>query len=124
VKLSARIMIVEDREMISQTINDMLTMNGYSVCGIAEDGKGAIEKFNEELPDRVLLDLLLPDMNGIDVAKEVLKVRKEAVMVAITAATKEGIMDDCRKAGIRYFIRKPFRMKELLSTIEEALSKG
>jgi two-component system, chemotaxis family, chemotaxis protein CheY len=117
-----KILVVEDREMISQALSDMLTLSGYSVVGVAEDGKSAIQEFKERSPDVVLLDLLLPDMNGIDVARELLKIDGSAKLVAITAATKEGIMDDCRRAGIRYFIRKPFRMKELLSTIEEVLS--
>ncbi len=121
-KVPGKILVVEDREMISQALSDMLTLSGYSVVGVAEDGKSAIQEFKERSPDVVLLDLLLPDMNGIDVAKELLKIDGAAKLVAITAATKEGIMDDCRNAGIRYFIRKPFRMKELLSTIEEVLS--
>jgi len=115
------ILIVEDREMISNAMKEILTVSGYDVPAVASDGKEAIELYAEIGPDLVLMDLLLPDMNGIDAARTILEGDPRAKLVAITAATKESIVEDCRKAGFRGFVRKPFRMKELLNIIESAL---
>ena len=120
--MSAKVMIVEDRDMISQAISDMLTMSGYDVVATVEDGRSAIETYFVSKPDIVLMDLLLPDMSGLDATRQILELDPQAKLIAITAVTKEGIQGECEAAGLRKLVRKPFRMKELLSTIEEVLS--
>lgn len=118
----ARVMIVEDRDMISRAITDMLTMSGYEVVASVEDGGSAIETYTALKPDIVLMDLLLPDMSGLDATRRILEWDPKAKVIAITATTKEGIREECEAAGLKKLIRKPFRMKELLSTIEDVLS--
>jgi two-component system chemotaxis response regulator CheY len=119
--VTAKVMIVEDRDIISQAIADMLAMSGYEVVASVEDGKSAIEAYASMKPDLVLMDLLLPDMSGIDVSRRILKMDPDAKLIAITATTKEGIREECKDAGLKKLIRKPFRMKELLSTIQDVL---
>jgi CheY-like chemotaxis protein len=114
-------MIVEDRDIISQAIADMLALSGYEVAVSVEDGKSAIEAYVSQKPDIVLMDLLLPDMSGIEASRKILEMDPQAKLIAITATTKEGISEECERAGLRKLIRKPFRMKELLSTIQEVL---
>jgi two-component system chemotaxis response regulator CheY len=120
--MSVKVMVVEDRDIISQAITDMLTISGYEVVATVEDGKSAIETYEATRPDVVLMDLLLPDMSGIDVSKRILELDPDARLIAITAATKEGIQEECEAAGLKKLIRKPFRMKELLMTIEDVIS--
>ena len=119
--MTAKILVVEDREMISKAISDMLTLNGYTVCALAENGKEALDAYKKRSPDIVLLDLLLPDMSGLEVAQEMITLNKDVSIVAITALTKKDLQEECTKVGIDHIVRKPFRMKELLSTIEEVL---
>jgi len=116
------ILIVEDREMISDALKEILTVSGYEVPAVASDGKEAIAIYKEIRPDLVLMDLLLPDMNGIDAAAAILEMDPKARFVAITAATKETVVEDCKRAGFKGLVRKPFRMKELLEIIETALT--
>jgi two-component system chemotaxis response regulator CheY len=120
--MTAKVMIVEDRDIISQAIADMLSMSGYEVVASVEDGKSAIEAYSSMKPDIVLMDLLLPDMSGIDVSRRILKMDPHAKLIAITAITKEGIREECESAGLKKLIQKPFRMKELLSTIQDVLT--
>ncbi|MGA1872856.1 MAG: response regulator [Thermoplasmatota archaeon] len=118
------VMIVEDREMISDAIREMLLVSGYEVSGIASGGKEALEKYPAIRPDIVLMDLLLPDISGLEVAREILRIDPAATFLAITAVTKDGLIEECMEAGFKGLIRKPFRMKELLSSIESALGNG
>ena len=68
------------------------------------------------------MDLLLPDMSGLEATRRIMELDPQAKLIAITAVTKEDIWEECEAAGMKKLIRKPFRMKELLSTIEEVLS--
>jgi two-component system chemotaxis response regulator CheY len=120
--MKASVMIVEDREIISKAIADMLSISGYEVLAVVEDGKGAVASYGSLDPDIVLMDLLLPDMSGIDASRRILEMDPKAKLIAITATTKEGVQEECEAAGLKRLIRKPFRMKELLSTIEDVLS--
>ena len=115
------ILIVEDREMISSAIKDLLLVNGYEVSAIASDGKEAIALYESTKPDLVLMDLLLPDMNGLEAAKKILQDHPDARFLAITAVTNESMFEECIRAGFKGLIKKPFRMKELLEVIGSAL---
>ena len=116
-----RIMIVEDRNSISEIMRDILLSNDYKVIGPAETGQEAIEMYLEFKPDLVLMDILLPDMSGIEATKGIIKKEPDAKIIAITALPREGIMEDCIKAGCRGFIVKPFRVTELIGQIEEVM---
>lgn len=120
--MPVKVMIVEDRDIISHAITEMLTLSGYEVVATFEDGRSAIENYPLSNPDVVLMDLLLPDMSGLDATRRILELDPQAKLIAITAATKEGLKEECEAAGLKKLIRKPFRMKELLSTIEEVIS--
>lgn len=113
------IMVVEDRDAIAEVLRDMLIVNGFSVVALATTGKEALEMFSRERPCIVLMDLLLPDMNGLEVTSKLLEMDPTVKVIAITALSRDGLMEDALKAGCVRFIAKPFRMKELISTIEE-----
>lgn len=112
-------MVVEDREPIAEVLRDMLTANGFSVVALATTGKEAMEKFSEERPGIVLMDLLLPDMNGLEVTERLIEMDPSVRVIAITALSRDGLIEDALKAGCIRFIAKPFRMKELVGTIRE-----
>ncbi|MFW3145871.1 MAG: response regulator [Thermoplasmatota archaeon] len=117
------ILIVEDREMISNVISDMLRLNGLIVAGFAKDGREALELYRNSEPDLVLMDLLLPDMSGLEVSKKILAEDPEAKIIAITAMTKEELDEECEEIGLRRLVRKPFRMGELMAVIKEVLEE-
>ena len=114
-----RIMIVEDRESISGIIRDMLILNGFEVVAEASNGSEALRLFNEKRPGVVLMDLLLPDINGLEVTRRILEIEPSTKVIAITALAKEGLIEESLKAGCTRFIMKPFRMRELVEVIKE-----
>ncbi len=111
------ILIVEDRESISSTLQDVLSIHGMNVAGIASTVKEALSMFQEMGPDLVIMDILLPDGNGLDVAREMLDIKPSTKIVAISAMGDEDIRSNALEAGCVEFLQKPFKMKEILGIL-------
>ncbi|MDG6223932.1 MAG: response regulator [Candidatus Thermoplasmatota archaeon] len=120
--MGSSVMIVEDREAIASVMIEMLGISGYKVVATATNGIDALEMYRTHHPDIVLLDLVLPDISGLEVAKGILDMDGSARIVVVTALTGEGMLKDCLEAGCRGFLVKPYRMAELLKAIEKALT--
>ena len=115
------ILLVEDKPEIVRLIEDVLKMKDYNLVGTAFTGREAIEMFKEKKPDVVLMDILLPDTNGVDVTKEMLKIDPRVKIIAVTAVSKNGLREECLSAGCVSFITKPFKVKELIDAINSAV---
>ncbi len=116
------IMVVEDREPIAEVLRDMLMANGFSVVALATTGKEAVEMFTKERPGIVIMDLLLPDMSGLEVTTRLIEIDPSVKVIAITALSRDGLIEDALNAGCVRFMTKPFRIKELVGTIREISS--
>jgi DNA-binding response OmpR family regulator len=114
-KLKGRhILIVEDHPSLAEIFRKILDPCGVRISE-AESGKTALKKVAVEPPDIILLDLGLPDMNGLDVAIRVRR-NKKAKSVAIIAVTASSdLRDRCLRVGCNDFILKPFAASELLA---------
>ena len=110
-----RILVVDDDMAMRELLKIML--KGHEVYE-AENGKEAVELFKGLKPDVVLMDILMPVMNGIDATKEILSIDPNAVIIGITAFTSHK-GKDLLNAGARDIIDKPFTRKKLLETIEK-----
>ncbi|MGA1822203.1 MAG: response regulator [Thermoplasmatota archaeon] len=113
-----RIMIVEDAELLSDLMMEILNLNGFDVIGQAYKGSDSISMFEELRPDIVLMDIILPDMSGIDAARRITELDGRARIIAITALSHRDIRDECIEVGCMGFLVKPFRMKELINAVK------
>jgi CheY-like chemotaxis protein len=110
-----RVLIVEDDITLLEVIKLMLS--DYEVI-LAANGREAVEKYRIYKPDIVLMDIVMPDMSGIEATKEILKMDPNAKILAITAfAVHKG--KEMLEAGALEIIEKPFRRKELIERIEK-----
>jgi len=118
----AKILIIEDEPDQVKMVRLRLEANSYSVSA-AGDAQGGIALAREEKPDLILLDMLLPDMNGLDVAKELKKDErtKDIPIIAVTAVGTPDVLEECMQAGISGFMQKPYDSKELVDKIKEQL---
>lgn len=118
-----RLLLVEDERGLVMTLTDRLTREGYSVETTA-DGESALERATSEAFDLVLLDVMLPQMNGFDVLREL---RRRSVDVPIIMLTARGQIVD-RVVGLKLgaddYVTKPFEMVELLARIEAKLRRA
>lgn len=115
-----KIIVVEDEYSINDAITFALRKEGYDVRSVF-NGKDALERFNEFKPDLVLLDLMLPDIDGLDICKEI---SKKAYIIMLTARGE--IIDKILglELGADDYIVKPFEIKEVLVRIKVIFRRG
>ncbi len=111
--------IIDDEPIIHEVLGDLLTSEGYEV-EISFNGEEALEKHSPDNYDLILLDLLMPGMNGIEVLKKIKKIDPQTVIIIITAYASVESAIAAMKIGAFDYIQKPFKHDELLLTIERA----
>jgi DNA-binding response OmpR family regulator len=119
---SARILIVDDDPSIRKFVRANLEARGYMVT-TAEDGNAALHVCDKEVPDLIILDIIMPEMDGFEVCR---RVRKNSPIPIIMLSAREGEMDKqmCLECGADEYLTKPFSLRELLSTVERILTRG
>ncbi len=120
----ARILIVDDSQFMRSILKNLLTPKGHEVVGEASNGREAIEKYKKLRPDLVLLDIVMPDMDGLETLKEIKKIDPNAKVIMCTALGQQKIVIDALKAGARGYIVKPFKAELVLKEIERVLGKS
>ena len=115
-----RILVVEDHPLIRELLNDLLSRYGYP--SQAHSGRDALEQIEHKVPDVILLDLSLPDMNGLDVAR-VLRQKEKTKSIPILAMSGTPIdKKKCLEMGCNDFILKPFSVSSLLVGLLQLIS--
>jgi DNA-binding LytR/AlgR family response regulator len=117
------IFIVEDESIVAKDIQNSLTKLGYNVVGIANNGKDAVDKITELMPDLVLMDIMIKgDITGIDVS-ELIKEKVNVPVIFLTAYADEATLAKAKITEPYGYILKPFKEIDLHSTIEMAVYK-
>src|SRR4051795_10635658 len=117
-----RVVIAEDEALIRMDLAEMLAEEGYAVVGQAADGATAVELADRERPDLVILDVKMPVLDGIAAAERIARARIAPVVI-LTAFSQRDLVEKAREAGAMAYLVKPFQKKDLLPTIEMALSR-
>ncbi len=112
-----KILIAEDDLNIRNGLFDILSQEGYQVT-LAENGKVAIDKYNQEIPDFVVLDIMMPEMDGYSVCKEIRKTNDDIPIIFLSAKTEEIDKVVGLELGADDFISKPFGVSELKARIK------
>ena len=118
----ARIIIADDESIIRMDLREMLGNLGYDVVGETADGRSAVDLARKLLPDLVIMDIKMPDMDGIAAADELGKGRV-APVVLLTAYSEQSLIGRAKDAGVCGYLVKPFRETELMPVIELALAR-
>ncbi|HIS78139.1 response regulator [Anaeromassilibacillus sp. An200] len=120
----AKILIVDDAAFMRKVIRDTLTKNGYTDLYEAVDGKDAVEKYFEQRPDLVLMDITMPNMTGLEALKEIRSKDGNANIVMCSAMGQEAMVVEAVQAGIKDFIVKPFKEDRLMKTVTSILGNA
>jgi len=112
-----RIIIADDESLIRLDLREMLTHLGYDVIGEAGDGRSAMDLARRLRPDLLIMDIKMPDFDGISAAEELTRERI-APVVLVTAYSDQGLVERAREAGVVGYVVKPFREAELMPVIE------
>ncbi|WP_442600936.1 response regulator [Paenibacillus sp. KN14-4R] len=119
--MANRILIVDDAAFMRMMIRDILTKNGYEVCGEANDGAQAIEKYKELHPDLITMDITMPEMDGIQALKEIKNIDANAKVIMCSAMGQQAMVIDAIQAGAKDFIVKPFQADRVIEAIKKTL---
>jgi len=117
-----RILIVDDSDITRRILATILRSRHWTVCGEAENGWSGVKKFQELKPDVVLLDLAMPDINGIEAAKRMSAPDSTVPLILFTILEIEGIERAAREAGIRAIVPKT-EVWNLIGSIERVVSR-
>lgn len=121
--LKVKVLVVEDESIVSKDIQNTLTKLDYQVIGAASTGEKALSLVKNELPDIVLMDIMLKgDLNGIETAKKI-KASYNIPVIFLTAYADEATLNKAKLAEPYGYIIKPFKEQDLQATIEVALYK-
>src|SRR5512139_2455518 len=114
------ILIVDDDEVMQQTLSDVLKKKGYEVFSVSA-GNGALSIIKKNIVDLVLLDMRLPDVDGIEVLKKIKELDTEILVIMMTAYSDVQTAVSAMKSGAYHYINKPFELEELKLLIEKGL---
>ena len=119
--MAKNILICDDAAFMRMMIKDILTKNGYNVAGEAENGMKAVEKFKEVSPDLVLMDITMPEMDGIQALKEIRKTDAGAKVIMCSAMGQQAMVIESIQAGAKDFIVKPFQAERVLEAVKKVV---
>lgn len=112
-----RVLVVDDAAFMRISIKNILTKHGYEICGEAENGEVAVQRFQELNPDIVTMDITMPGMNGLVSLKQILAVQPHANVVMVSAMGQETMVREAIIAGAKGFIVKPFKEEVILGAL-------
>lgn len=119
--MAKNVLICDDAAFMRMMIKDILTKNGYTVAGEAENGAKAVEKYKELTPDLVLMDITMPEMDGIAALKAIKAQDAGAKIIMCSAMGQQAMVIESIQAGAKDFIVKPFQPDRVLEAVKKVI---
>ena len=119
--MAKNILICDDAAFMRMMIKDILTKNGYEIAGEAENGAKAVEKYNETKPDLVLMDITMPEMDGIQALKKIKEADANACGIMCSAMGQQAMVIEAIQSGAKDFIVKPFQAERVLEAVKKVI---
>ena len=120
--MQLRILIVDDSETTRRIIRAIVQTHDWTICGEAETGRAGIEKFTSLAPDLVLVDLAMPDLNGLEVARRMTEINPNVPLILFTVLELHGLEGPARAAGIAAVVSKA-QAWDLVKVIETTVAR-
>ncbi|MCR4584339.1 MAG: response regulator [Lachnospiraceae bacterium] len=117
----AKILVVDDAAFMRMMIKDILTKNGYEVAGEAENGVVAVSKYTELKPDLVLMDITMPEKDGIQALKDIKASDGGAKVIMCSAMGQQAMVIEAIQSGARDFIVKPFQADRVIEAVKKVV---
>ena len=120
----ARVLVVDDALFMRRMLSDILKKEGIEICGEAENGKEAIDKYSQLKPDLVTMDIVMPkieEIDGIGAVKEIIKADSQAKIIMVSAMGQHSLVVEAIQAGAKDFVTKPFQPSRVIEAVKRAL---
>ena len=115
------VLVCDDAIFMRTMIADILSQAGFEVVGEAESGVQAIEKYRQLKPDLVTMDIVMPDMGGIDAVREICREDPDAKVLMCSAMGQQALVVEAIQAGAKDFIVKPFQPSRVLEAVQRVI---
>jgi two-component system chemotaxis response regulator CheY len=115
------VLVCDDAIFMRTMISDILTQAGYEVVGEAETGSQAVQKYRDLKPDLVTMDIVMPDMSGIEAVREICKEDPDARILMCSAMGQQALVVEAIQAGAKDFVVKPFQPSRVLEAVQRLL---
>ena len=119
--MKKKILIADDAAFNRMMLKDILKRAGYEVEGEAPNGKAALDVYKQLHPDLTIMDITMPEMDGLQALKEILNCDADASVIMIAAADERTALVKCIEAGARGFIEKPFREADVAEALKKVI---
>lgn len=119
--MAKNILICDDAAFMRMMIKDILSKNGYEIAGEAENGVKAVEKYKEVKPDLVMMDITMPEMDGIQALKKIKEEDPSATVIMCSAMGQQAMVIESIQSGAKDFIVKPFDKDRVLEAVKKAV---
>lgn len=119
--MAKNILICDDAAFMRMMIKDILSKNGYNIVGEAENGAKAVEKYAETKPDLVLMDITMPEMDGIQALKKIKETDPGAKIIMCSAMGQQAMVIESIQSGAKDFIVKPFQPDRVLEAVKKVI---
>ena len=112
------ILVVDDSPFASKQIQDLVEENGYEMIGYAKNGEEGIRMYEELHPDIVVMDIIMPGIDGLETAEILLKKDPDATILMLSSLCDSGTLEEVKAIGLKYLSPKPWEDDVLLATLE------
>ena len=120
--MNQTVLVCDDAIFMRTMISDILSQAGFEVVGEAESGLQAVEKYRILKPDLVTMDIVMPDMGGIEAVREICKNDPEAKILMCSAMGQQALVVEAIQAGAKDFVVKPFQPSRVLEAVQRVLA--
>lgn len=117
----AKIMICDDAAFMRMMIKDILVKNGYEIAAEAENGLKAVEQYPDAKPDLVLMDITMPEVDGIEAVRRIKALDPNANVIMCSAMGQQAMVIEAIQAGAKDFIVKPFQADRVLEAVRKVI---
>ena len=115
------VLICDDAVFMRTMLADILTQAGFAVIGQAKTGAEAVDKYRELTPDLVTMDIVMPDMGGIEAVRKIVAEYPDAKILMCSAMGQQSLVVEAIQAGARDFVVKPFQPSRVLEAVQRVL---
>ena len=116
-----RVMVCDDAAFMRMMIKDILVKNGYEIAAEAENGLKAVEQYPDAKPDQVLMDITMPEVDGIEAVRRIKALDPNANVIMCSAMGQQAMVIEAIQAGAKDFIVKPFQADRVLEAVRKVI---
>lgn len=122
--MAKKIMVVDDSRIVQMQMQKILSGSQYEVTVCCKNGEEAIEKYETEKPDLITMDILMPGMDGLEAARQIMNKHPDAKILMLSSLAYDDTMQEANKIGAKGFIYKPFDREQVLQSLDNIFAQS